>query len=732
MSIYAMTRNAYDPQTGRFKLSDNDVEMKGHLDGNLCRCTGYKPILQAVKTFVTEDLRGQLVENKSVREDPPESCPEEIDVTPCPEDSSPASQSCGRPGGCCRDDPRKQTSSSPSSSSTNASSGASSKESPVTSDSEDGVPKPDSNKSVPQIDFRQYIPSTELIYPPSLRKFVDRPICYGDESKIWFRPVSLQQLVHLLSINPSAKIVSGASEVQIEARFKASSFPVSVFVSDITELTAMTIPDDISTMRELVIGGNTPLSDVESTCYDLAARLGQRGSVFGAMARILRYFAGRQIRNAASLAGNIATASPISDMNPLLMASNATVVALTAKGEVFLPMASMFLGYRKTALPQGSVVTHIRVPVPAEGVKEVVKSYKQARRKEDDIAIVTAAFRVRLDNEGVVKDASLAYGGMAPTSVFAKECSQRLIGKPWKSSQTLHDALQSLEATFRLPYGVPGGMPTYRRTLALSLFFRFWHEAIADMKLGDVDPSLTKEIHREVSSGTRDDFNPHEQRVVGKQVPHLSGLKHATGEAEYLDDMPHQNRELHCAMVLSQKAHAIIKSVDWTPALKPGLALGYVDRNSISPGKNRWGSGKDEPWFAEEKVFTHGQAIGLVYAETALKAQEAARAVRVEYEELEPIVTIDEAIKARSFYKYGKDLRKGAPPDKMEEVFAKCDRVFEGEARMGGQEHFYLETNAAMVIPHAEDNSLEVWSSTQHTYDSQTIVCLKATDTDYP
>lgn len=716
MSIYAMIRNAYDPQCGKFRLSENDIEMKGHLDGNLCRCTGYKPILQAVKTFVTEDLRGELVANESVITETPPERAKDGGISYLGGSPNSSSGSCGRPGGCCRDDPNRQSCSSPSSENGSRPSFSSDEASSETSQSDEDSKRP-VNASTPQFKFIPYVPSTELIYPPALRKFSNHPICYGDETKVWFRPATLQQLLEILSIYPSAKMVGGASEVQIEVRFKASNYPVSVFISDIEELSAISVPDDVIPMKELVVGGNTPLSDLESVCYDLAAKLGQRGSVFGAIAKTLRYFAGRQIRNAASLAGNIATASPISDMNPVLMASNATVVARTATEEVLLPMASMFLGYRKTALPHGSVITQIRIPVPALGVTELIKSYKQAKRKDDDIAIVTAAFRVRLTGEGIVEDISLAYGGMAPTTVLAKDTAQCLIGKSWKSSQTLHNALQSLEKTFRLPYGVPGGMATYRRTLALSMFFRFWHEIVAETKLGDVDPGLVEEIHRQISSGTRDDVNPHEQKVVGKQVPHLSGLKHATGEAEYLDDMPHQHRELYCAMVLSEKAHAIIKSVDWTAAIKPGLALGYIDKNSISPDKNIWGSiAHDEPWFATDKVYSHGQPIGLVYAETALKAQEAARAVKVEYEELKPILTIDEAIEAKSFYKYGKELRKGSPPDRLDEVFAKCDRVFEGAVRMGGQEHFYFETNAAMVIPHTEDGSMEVWSSTQNTY----------------
>ena len=188
--------------------------------------------------------------------------------------------------------------------------------------------------------------------------------------------------------------------------------------------------------------------------------------------------------------------------------------------------------------------------------------------------------------------------------------------------------------------------------------------------------------------------------------------------------MPRQEKELFGVMVLSKKAHAKIVSIDWNPALAPGLALGYVDKNDLSPEANVWGSiVKDEPFFADGEVRSEGQPIGLVYAETALKAQAAARAVLVEYEDLPVILTIDEAIAANSFFKYGKMLKKGAAlEDKMPDIWEKCDRVFEGTSRVGGQEHFYLETNAALVIPHREDGSMEVWSSTQNTMEVQEFV----------
>lgn len=755
MSLYALIRNAYDPVTKLFDLSAENIELEGVLDGNLCRCTGYKPILQAAKTFIIEDLQGSIKESGKDRLTLPvdkleEEAPYYAETAPKTR-SKP--QSCGRPGGCCRDQPTSgstsdsseaasgdliQTSSdSESNTSCEAEINGTQYGKPIRSrirepaEGEEGegtktgtsldAPPPMREDGKLTAGFAPYVPGTDLIYPPALRKFKMSPICYGNTNAIWLRPTTLDQVVRLKAVDPSAKMVGGSTEIQVEIRFKNSKFVVSIFLGDLEELTTTWVPtadEQLKTMTELVVGANTSLTKLEEICTTLASKLGRRGLVLDASRKQLRYFAGRQIRNAASLAGNLATASPISDMNPVLLAAGATVVARNCtEGDIPLPMESFFKSYRVTSLPADAVITQIRIPIPPVEERQIFKAYKQAKRKDDDIAIVTAAFKVRLDDAGKVDQVALAFGGMAPTTVLAKSTMQALLGLEWYDSRTLDEGLRMIGEEFNLQYGVPGGMATYRRTLAMSFFFRFWHEVVSDLGLGHVDKDLIEEIHRSLSSGTRDNYNPHEQRVVGKQVPHLSALKQATGEAEYVDDMPPQNQELFGAFVFSTRAHAKIVSIDWTPALGPGLAVGYLDHTCLAPEKNRWGSvNKDEPIFAEDKVESHGQPIGLVYAETALEAQAAAKTVKVTYEDLPAILTIDEAIEANSFFHYGRQLKKGAAVDgTLDEVFQRCDRIFEGVVRMGGQEHFYIETNAALAIPHAEDGSMEIWSSTQNT-----------------
>ncbi|KAB8297957.1 hypothetical protein EYC80_001735 [Monilinia laxa] len=708
MSLYALIRNSYDPISKVFQLSANDVELEGHLDGNLCRCTGYKPILQAAKTFITDDLKGEISIPRSdtVNEGASETglldvpLHSEIDPLQISKNNGP----CGRIGGCCKDLPNDDSCGSRTSSPEHSS---------------DGSPTRRSESSVSS-------PKEDTTSPNGL---VNAVMLWKPYQYLAFADNTLEQLLLIKEAYPTAKLVSGASETQVEVRFKYTSFPVSVYVSEIEELQGITIPDDDGKLQlcsEIVFGANAPLTEIEEACRKLYQRFDNRGTVFEAIKKQLRYFAGRQIRNVASLAGNIVTASPISDINPVLVASGAILtIQSKAQGKSDLSMSNFFVSYRTTKLPVGAVVVNIRVPLsPPEG-REIIKAYKQAKRKDDDIAIVTAAFRVRLDKDNIVSQVCLVYGGMGPMTVEVPRTMKYLTEKSWHSLTTLNESMKILAAELYLKYDVPGGMASsYRRTLAISLFFRFWHEVVADLGLGKVDPDLINEIHRGISSGTRDNHNPSEQRVVGKQIPHLSSLKQTTGEAEYIDDIPRQHRELFGAMVLSSRAHAKLVEVDWTPAIESGLALGYVDINSIPKDANLWGSIiKDEPFFADGEVFSHGQPIGLVYADTALQAQAAARAVRVDYEDLPVILTIDEAIDANSYFPYGKVLKKGsAIEDKMDEAWASCDKIFEGTTRIGGQEHFYLETNGALVIPNKEDGTYEVWSSTQNSMETQEFV----------
>src|SRR5207244_3771154 len=122
-------------------------------------------------------------------------------------------------------------------------------------------------------------------------------------------------------------------------------------------------------------------------------------------------------------------------------------------------------------------------------------------------------------------------------------------------------------------------------------------------------------------------------------VPHVAAMKQTTGEAQYTDDIPHLNNELIGCLVLSTKARAKLLKVDPSPALEmPGVHSFVSHLDLPSPEANCWGALVcDEVFFAVDEVFTAGQPIGIILAETELQAAAAARAVVVEYEDLPAI-----------------------------------------------------------------------------------------------
>lgn len=692
MSLYALLRNNSEP-------SEHDVEEA--FDGNLCRCTGYRPILDAAHTFSVKKPAGGCGSAGSggccmdkKNGETPDTDGNDTTTTDVNGDShtkDPVNGPNGATngGGCCM-----QNGNGP------ANGGC-------CMDKKDDQPI----KRFTPPGFIEYNPETELIFPPQLKKYELRPLAFGNKRKKWYRPVTLDQLLQIKNVYPQAKIIGGSTETQIEISLKALQYPVSVYVGDIAELRQYKFTDDF-----LEVGGNITLTDLEHLCETAMKHYGPaRGQVFDYIMRQLKYFAGRQIRNVGTPAGNLATASPISDLNPALWAANAILVAKSATKEVEIPMTEFFTGYRKTALAQDSIIASIRIPVTASK-NEFYRSYKQAKRKDDDIAIVTSSLRVKMDDDGIVTESNLIYGGMGATTIAAKNAQEYLIGKRFAELETLEGTMNALEKDFNFPYSVPGGMASYRRTLGFGFFYRFYHDVMSGLNGATVqtDTTAIDEIERSLSKGTIDSDAAvkYVKEVTGQSNPHVAALKQTTGEAQYTDDIPAVKNELYGCWVLSTKARAKITSVDFSKALDMPGVVDYIDVNDMpSPEANRFGPPHyDEPFFSEGEVFTAGQAIAMILATSANRATEAARAVKVEYEELPAVMTIEEAIDADSFHPVYREIKKGD----TEEAFKNCDYVFTGTARMGGQEHFYLETNACLAVPSPEDGGMEMFVSTQN------------------
>jgi len=205
-------------------------------------------------------------------------------------------------------------------------------------------------------------------------------------------------------------------------------------------------------------------------------------------------------------------------------------------------------------------------------------------------------------------------------------------------------------------------------------------------------------------------------RIAGHAVPHESAREHVTGEALYTDDLLLRfPRPLHAWPVIAPHAHALVQALDFSAALsEPGVATVLTAQDV--PGEADSGSNRhDEPLFPSEVLY-HSQPVAWVLGETLEAAQRGARSVSVDYEPLPAILTIEEAIAANSFHSAPLRLSRGDAA-----AIESSPLQFEGELKIGGQEHFYLETQCAIAWLD-ETGGVAAHSSTQHPSETQEVI----------
>ena len=194
---------------------------------------------------------------------------------------------------------------------------------------------------------------------------------------------------------------------------------------------------------------------------------------------------------------------------------------------------------------------------------------------------------------------------------------------------------------------------------------------------------------------------------------HDSALKHVTGQAVYIDDMPEPAGTLHAALVLSPVAHGRLRKLDVPRGAGVVAVLGPND----IPGKNDVAAvGSDEPLFAFDRVSYAGQPLAMVVATTLDAARHAAERAAVEIDEEPAILDVETALAAKAYVQAPQTLLRGDPDAAM----TSSPHKLSAEFTVGGQEHFYLESQIAFAVP-GEDGDIVVHSSTQHPTEVQHI-----------
>lgn len=289
-----------------------------------------------------------------------------------------------------------------------------------------------------------------------LRKVFSEPVLFEGRQFSFFAPKHLREAVTFLKKNKDARLLAAGTDLGVIHNKRKLRMEKVVSLHLISELYKI-----LKIQSRLKVGARVTLSQL---------RVGIRESI-PELARFIDLFASPQIKNVATLMGNVCNASPIADLPPFLLSTNAIVHTLGPLGKRKIELDWFYLSYRKTALRPGEVAVALEFDVPSKS--ESLSLYKVSRRKDLDISTVNAAFRVKWRGR-IMEDPKIALGGMAATPVRLRKTEKLLSGQELSSS-LLARALQIFHSELA-PISDLRGSAAFRRIVSENLFQQFFRE----------------------------------------------------------------------------------------------------------------------------------------------------------------------------------------------------------------------------------------------------------------
>ncbi|MBM4169558.1 MAG: xanthine dehydrogenase small subunit [Ignavibacteria bacterium] len=308
-------------------------------------------------------------------------------------------------------------------------------------------------------DGQDHFVGTEANIAAMLKSISRASISVSTRGQRYDQPSTLEECLALLNEAPGAIVINGASDIALRVTKKFEPLSHIIDCSRIKELEV--VRDD---GKVLSIGAGIRLTDVMKIVRQ----------DFPALHGMLEVFGAQQIRNTATLGGNIGTASPIGDTLPVVIAYGGSIVLQSSKGKRTVSADSFVTGYRKTERRPEELITAIELPRPSP--KSHIHAYKISKRRDLDISTLSGTFRLDLDDAGTISDVLLVYGGMADRTRRATSAEKFLKGQLW-SRAVVEEAQRHIDNDFA-PISDVRGSAEFRRIAARNLLLKFWFETI--------------------------------------------------------------------------------------------------------------------------------------------------------------------------------------------------------------------------------------------------------------
>jgi xanthine dehydrogenase small subunit len=267
-------------------------------------------------------------------------------------------------------------------------------------------------------------------------------------------PTDLKGFADWYEANPNTTLIAGATDVGLWVTKHFSDLGQTAFLNHIPELRGIS-----ETVDQIHVGATTTLSEL----------LEPMAKKYSSLGTLIKRYGSTQVRNAATIGGNIANGSPVGDGPPALIALDATLHLRKGSKTRQIPIADYFIEYGKQNRDIGEFITGVSIPKAADNLH----CYKLSKRFDQDISTVCGCIWIEIE-DGMISKARLAYGGMAGIPKRAKYAEDALIGKTW-SEDTILNAMGEITKDFT-PLSDMRASATYRMQTAQNMLLRVWHE----------------------------------------------------------------------------------------------------------------------------------------------------------------------------------------------------------------------------------------------------------------
>ena len=287
-----------------------------------------------------------------------------------------------------------------------------------------------------------------------LKKIKHNDILISKNNNKFYIPLNLKNLIQYTQNNKQYKFVTGGTDIALEVTKKNNNINSLIYLGNNKDLNYIKIKKNY-----INIGSATPINKIIPILK----------KYYPSFAEMFDRYGSTQIRNVASIGGNLGSASPIGDSLPALLALNAKLI-LQSKNQRLLDIKDFFKAYRKTALKNKEFIKEIRIPILKS---HIFKCYKISKRIDDDISSLFVAYLMKLKNN-IIIDINIAYGGMDSIPNFAFKTQKYLIGKEF-NLKNIEKSKQIIEKDFN-PLTDVRASSSYRKLVSKNLMDRLFLE----------------------------------------------------------------------------------------------------------------------------------------------------------------------------------------------------------------------------------------------------------------